>query len=297
MDRVDRTDRADKADSTELRQLRCLVAIVDEGSFTDAAIALGVSQAAVSRTLASLERGLGVRLLRRTSREVTPTATGLRVVAHARRVLAEVDALVREATSGHTRLRIGYAWSALGRHTLAFQRRWEETRPETELQLVRVNSATAGLAEGACELAVVRRPLDDRRFDSAIVGLERRLCAMAADDAMARRRSVRLADIGERTLLLDRRTGTTTTELWPPDSRLSTEDTHDVDDWLTAISTGRCVGMTAESTAHQYPRPGVVYRPVRDAEPIAVRLAWWRDDPHPATPAVVELLTSLYRAQ
>lgn len=279
----------------ELRQLRCLVAIVDEGSFTDAALALGVSQAAVSRTLASLERALGVRLLRRTSREVTPTATGLRVVAQARRVLGEVADLVREATSGHARVRIGYAWSALGRHTLAFQRRWSGAHPETDLQLVRVNSGTAGLTEGACDLAVVRRALDDRRFDSAIVGLERRLCAMAADDPLARRRSVRLSDIGGRTLLIDRRTGTTTTELWPPDSRPPTEDTHDVDDWLTAISTGRCVGMTAESTAHQYPRPGVVYRLVRDAEPIAVRLAWWRDDPHPATQSAIELLTALYR--
>lgn len=279
----------------ELRQLRCLVAIVDEGSFTDAALALGVSQAAVSRTLASLERALGVRLLRRTSREVTPTATGLRVVAQARRVLGEVADLVREATSGHTLVRIGYAWSALGRHTLAFQRRWSGAHPGTDLQLIRVNSSTAGLAEGACDLAVVRRPLDDRRFDSAIVGLERRLCAMAADDPLARRRSVRLSDIGGRTLLIDRRTGTTTTELWPPDSRPSTEDTHDVDDWLTVISTGRCVGMTAESTANQYPRPGIVYRPVRDAEPIAVRLAWWRDDPHPATQSAIELLTALYR--
>jgi DNA-binding transcriptional LysR family regulator len=281
----------------ELRQLRCLVAIVDEGSFTDAAIALGVSQAAVSRTLASLERALGVRLLRRTSREVTPTGTGLRVVAHARRVLGEVDDLVREATSGHASLRIGYAWAALGRHTLAFQRGWAAAHPETDLQLVRVNSATAGLAEGACDLAVVRRPLDDRRFDSAIVGLERRLCVMASDDPMARRRSVRLADIGGRTLLVDRRTGTTTTELWPPDSRPAVKETHDVDDWLTTISTGRCVGMTAESTAHQYPRPGIVYRPVRDAEPIAVRLAWWRDEPHPAVQAAIELLTALYREE
>ncbi|MCW8096918.1 LysR family transcriptional regulator [Streptomyces tauricus] len=280
----------------ELRQLRCLVAIVDEGGFTDAAIALGVSQAAVSRTLASLERALEVRLLRRTSREVTPTATGLRVVAHARRVLGEVEGLVREAASGQSSLRIGYAWSALGRHTLAFQRAWAAARPATELELVRANSATAGLAEGTCELSVVRRPLDERRFDSVIVGLERRLCAMAADDPLARRRSVRLADLAGRVLLVDRRTGTTTTELWPPDARPETRDSHDIDDWLTAISTGRCVGMTAESTAHQYPRPGVVYRPVRDAEPIAVRLAWWRDDPPPAAPAVTELLTGLYRA-
>ncbi|MFG2275923.1 LysR family transcriptional regulator [Streptomyces sp. WAC 01325] len=279
----------------ELRQLRCLVAIVDEGTFTDAAIALGVSQAAVSRSLASLERALGVRLLRRTSREVTPTGTGLRVLAHARRVLGEVDGLVREATSGHARLRMGYAWAALGRHTPAFQRRWAAAHPGTDLQLVRANSSTAGLAEGACDLSVVRRPVDDRRFESAIVGLERRLCAVAADDPLARRRSVRLADLSGRTLVVDRRTGTTTTDLWPPDSRPAIEETHDVDDWLTVISTGRCIGMTAEATAHQYPRPGVVYRPVRDAEPIAVRLAWWRDDPHPAAQAAIELLTALYR--
>ena len=67
------------------------------------------------------------------------------------------------------------------------------------------------------------------------------------------------------------------------------------DDWLTVIATGRCVGVTAQSVVDQYPRPGVVYLPVRDAEPIAVRLVWWRDDPHPATRPVLELLTGLYR--
>ena len=55
-------------------QLRSLVAVVEQGTFTDAAIALGVSQAAVSRSVARLENTLGVRLLRRTSREVTLTA-------------------------------------------------------------------------------------------------------------------------------------------------------------------------------------------------------------------------------
>ncbi|MFB7110755.1 LysR family transcriptional regulator [Streptomyces sp. NPDC056291] len=279
----------------ELRQLRCLVAIVDQGTFTDAAIMLGVSQAAVSRNLASLERTLGVRLLRRTSREVTPTATGVRVVVHARRVLGEVSDLVREATSGHAGLRIGYAWSALGRHTAAFQRQWAQEHPDTDLHMIRTNSATAGLAEGHCDLAVVRNTVEDRRFDAAIIGLERRMCALSVDDPLAERRSLRLADLSDRILLIDRRTGTTTPELWPQGCRPATEETHDVDDWLTVISSGRCVGMTAESTAHQYPRPGVAYRPVIDAEPIAVRLVWWRDDPHPVTQTAIELLTALYR--
>ena len=282
--------------SLELRQLRCLVAIVDAGTFTDAAIELGVSQAAVSRTLAALESELGVRLLRRTTREVAPTVVGARVLVHARRVLAEADDLAREAATGHSRLRVGYAWSAMGRHTLAFQRRWPALRPDTELHLVRTNSATGGLAEGGCDLAVVRMAPDERRFESVIVGLERRFCAMADDDPWARRRSLRMAEISECTLVVDRRTGTTTADLWPAQSRPEVEYTQDIDDWLAVIATGRCVGVTAEATVAQYPRPGIVYRPLRDAAPIAVRLVWWRGDPHPATPAAVELLTGLYRS-
>ncbi|GAA0517198.1 LysR family transcriptional regulator [Saccharopolyspora subtropica] len=280
----------------ELRQLRCLVAIVDAGTFTDAAIDLGVSQAAVSRTLASLEASLGVRLLRRTSREVAPTAVGAQVVRRARRLLAEAEDLVREATTGHTRLRLGYAWSAVGRHTATFQRRWADLHPDVELRLVRTNSATGGLAEGACDLAVVRTPVDERRFASAVVGLERRFCAMAADDPWARRRFVRLGDISERTLLIDRRSGTTTTDLWPPESRPEVEHIQEIDDWLTLIEAGRGIGITTESTVHQYPRKGVVFRPLRDVDPVPVRVIWWREDHHPATPDVVTLLTDLYRS-
>ena len=51
----------------------------------------------------------------------------------------------------------------------------------------------------------------------------------------------------------------------------------------------------ARSARRQYPRPGVVYRPLRDAPPVAVRLVWWRDDAHPATAAAVGLLTGLFR--
>jgi DNA-binding transcriptional LysR family regulator len=281
--------------NVELRQLRCLVAIVDAGSFTDAAIDLGISQAGVSRTLASLEGALGVRLLRRTTRDVTLTAAGSRVLPHARRALAEAGDVVRAAAAGHALLRIGYAWSAMGRHTTPFQRRWAAEHPEVELQLIRTNSATAGLAEGHCDIAVVRTEPDQRRFCDAIIGLERRYCAMAADDAWAARRSLRLAEISERALVIDQRTGTTTPDLWPSEERPAIEYTGDIDDWLTAIATGRYVGITPESTVAQYPRPGVVYRPMRDAPPVPVRLAWWRDDPHPANAAIVGLLTELYR--
>jgi DNA-binding transcriptional LysR family regulator len=279
----------------ELRHLRCLVAIVDAGSFTDAAIDLGISQAAVSRTLIALEDVLGVRLLHRTSRNVTPTTAGVQVLTRARHLLAEADDLVREATTGHTRLRIGHAWSAMGRHTPEFQRRWAALYPDIELHLIRTNSATGGLAEGICDLAVARAVFDERRFASAVVGHERRYCALAADDPWARRRSIGLDEVRERTLLLDRRTGTTTVDLWPAGTRPAVEYTQDIDDWLDVIATGRSVGITPESTVTQYRRHGIVFRPLRDATPVAVQLIWRRHDPHPATHAAVALLTDLYR--
>jgi DNA-binding transcriptional LysR family regulator len=58
--------------------------------------------------------------------------------------------------------------------------------------------------------------------------------------------------------------------------------TADIDDWLAVIAAGGVVGVTPESTVAQYPRPGIVFRPVRDVPPVPVRVAWWRDDPHPA---------------
>ena len=280
----------------ELRGLRCLVAIVDAGTFTDAAIELGCSQAAVSRTLAGLERALGARLLRRTSREVVLTATGGEVLVRARRVLAETDELVRSARSGQVSLRIGYAWSAMGRHTVEFQRRWAATHPQVQARLVRTNSATAGLAEGACDVAVVRTEPDSRRFSSVVVGLERRFLAMASDDAWSRRRFVRLAEVAERTVLIDRRAGSTSPQLWPAGRRPQLAYVNDVDDWLTTVAAGEAVGITAESTRSQYRRTGVVFRPVRDAPPIPVRVMWWRDEPPAHGPEVVDLLTELYRA-
>jgi DNA-binding transcriptional LysR family regulator len=72
------------------------------------------------------------------------------------------------------------------------------------------------------------------------------------------------------------------------------EHTQDIDDWLAVIATGRCVGITPESTANQYRRQGIAFRPLRNAGPVPVWVIWRRQDPHPATHAAVALLTDLY---
>lgn len=280
----------------ELRHLRCLVAIADTGTFTDAAIELGISQAAVSRNVLALEKVLGVRLLHRTSRSVTPTAAGAHLLAAARQVLALTDNMVAEAASGHSRLRIGHVWSAMGRHTRVFQRRWAAAHPSVELYLIRANTPTAGLAEGLCDIAVLRSAADSRLYAMAVVGHERRVCAMSADDPWARRRSIRMSEIPQRVLLIDSRTGTTTLDLWPPGARPQVQDnTRDIDDWLSLIAAGGAVGITPEGTMSQYRRDGVVFRPLRDAPPITVTMAWRRHDPHPHALAAVALAAELYQ--
>ncbi len=266
--------------NVELRYLRALVAVVDSQTFTDAAIALGTSQAAISRSVAALERALGLRILQRTTRNVTPTPAGERVIEHARRVLDEVALLERAAQDQGGELRVSYAWSALGRRTVALQRKWEELHPAVRLLWVQSNAPTGGLANGGVDVAVVRRPLADNRIVTTLIGTEARYGAVAKGDPLARRRFLRLSDFAGRTIAVDHRTGTTTEELWlGMDGPASVRLVQGVDEWLTLISTGQAVGMSSEATAAQNPRPGITYRPVRDAPPISVFLASWKDDP------------------
>ena len=130
---------------------------------------------------------------------------------------------------------------------------------------------------------------------TALIGVERRYAAVAADDPLARRRSLSLNDFAGRTVAVDPLTGTTSPELWvTPTAPAATRTVHGVEDWLTVIAAGQAVGISAEATAVQHPRPGVAYRPVRDAPPLPVWLAWWADSPPPNLDAFLNLLCELY---
>lgn len=81
-----------------LNDLMTFFVVAKERSFTRAAARLGVSQSRLSQTIKSLEEGLGVRLLARTTRSVAPTEAGehlLRNVApHFEQIESELGALV-----------------------------------------------------------------------------------------------------------------------------------------------------------------------------------------------------------
>jgi DNA-binding transcriptional LysR family regulator len=73
-------------------QLALLAKVVDLNGFSAAARSLGVPKAAVSRSVAELEKALGVRVLERTTRRIALTAAGRLIYPYAKRVVMEVDA-------------------------------------------------------------------------------------------------------------------------------------------------------------------------------------------------------------
>src|SRR5258708_33307641 len=96
-----------------LDDFKALVGVGQERSFTKAAAKLGVSQSALSQTIRQLESRLGMRLLARTTRSVSLTEAGERVVrAVAQRfeeIEAELEALseLREKPAGTIRITAG----------------------------------------------------------------------------------------------------------------------------------------------------------------------------------------------
>src|SRR5580700_8906609 len=93
-----------------LDDLLAFVAVGRERSFTKAAAKLGVSQSALSHTIRALEARLGVRLLTRTTRSVSPTEAGERLLHTLRPRFEEIDAELaalrelREKPSGTIRI-------------------------------------------------------------------------------------------------------------------------------------------------------------------------------------------------
>ncbi|OEZ31070.1 LysR family transcriptional regulator [Variovorax boronicumulans] len=94
----------------DLEQLRTLVAVADAGSLTAAAPRVYLSQSSVSEQIRKLEERAGQSLLTRSKAGVAPTEAGLRLLGHARRILALSDEAFRdlrgEALQGELRLAV-----------------------------------------------------------------------------------------------------------------------------------------------------------------------------------------------
>src|SRR5580698_9191857 len=81
----------------ELAELSAFATIAEERSFTRAAARLGISQSALSHSMRGLEERLGLQLLARTTRSVSPTAAGTALLQDLAPALERIDRALAEA--------------------------------------------------------------------------------------------------------------------------------------------------------------------------------------------------------
>ncbi|MEU6865663.1 LysR family transcriptional regulator [Streptomyces sp. NPDC046876] len=290
----------------DLETVRTFVAAADAGQFQEAAAELAVTQQAVSKRIAALERNLGVRLFTRTPRGAELTIDGQAFLPHARELLRVADRAVASVRTGRRPLRVDIIASRGA--ASALMRGFHRAHPEIELDVLMlfdIEKAVAAIRSGAIDasfraVAAPGRPLPPDIESVRVLDEPLQLLTGPAH-ALASARSVTLDQlVGHR--------------IWMPGVVPGTEWTAYYDDLvaefgLTIEATGPNFGSDAlldtiadtpalatfmgEHTLPQLPLGGApsvwpaghgLRRiPVTDPMPVYPHsLLWHRDNPHPA---------------
>lgn len=183
-----------------LAELETFLAVVAEGSFSQAARRLSLSQPAVTTRIQKLEQTLGVRLLNRTTRSVTPTRIGHRLAQEAGETLQGLNRLVARTLeeSGKARRRLTIATTAMvAAHLLpGVLRQWQAERPDIAVVIrdLRHQAVMESLDCGESDLAVIAIDSPVPRFRFQLL-LDDEMVALAPPGhELEHRRSISLAE-------------------------------------------------------------------------------------------------------
>ncbi|MCA6092074.1 LysR family transcriptional regulator [Streptomyces sp. SCA3-4] len=278
---------AASASGIELRHLRALATVARCRSFTRAAEELLITQPALSRTVAQLEAGLGVRLLERSSRGVALTDTGAGFLVHAERTLAAFDAALAAARHEST-LRLGFSWLLPDPWAQRAIARFER-ETGAQVELVRCDDPLDDLDRQGVDVALVR---GDRLVGDAVRTVhlydEHRVAVRAREEAEDGGRAasrghhpeavgdaVRWQDAREWTLVVNTASGTTGSWCWPHgDGPRRYVQTANFDEWLESVAAGRGLGIVPDVAERRIHHPALRFLPLTGAPPSPVRLAY-----------------------
>ena len=141
----------------EFAELKAFAAVVERKSFARAAENLGLSPSALSQTIRQLEARIGTRLLNRTTRSVSPSASGELLYGRIAPLFREMDAAVAEATeaAGHTTGTLRINTLGIAARTIISPRlsRFHQAYPEVLLDIV-VDDALADIVVGRFDAGI-----------------------------------------------------------------------------------------------------------------------------------------------
>jgi molybdate transport repressor ModE-like protein len=169
----------------EIRELRAFAAVAEEGSMSAAARRLHLSQSALSQTIQSLERQLGVQLLVRSSTGATPTEAGTVLLREAHALIAQHDRLVATVAGAAAAppgvLRVGVPLELPADLLPAAFAELTAACPLTRVEVSHASTAVqlAALAADQLDVALVRERPTDPRYD-AVLAVEEALGVILA---------------------------------------------------------------------------------------------------------------------
>ena len=186
-----------------INQLRAFVAVVDHGSFSEAARATGLSQPAVTMQIQGLESDLGATLLERRYRKVELTEAGRALLPIARRVMGELDEArveierLSDTVGGHLELAVS---TTPGQYILprllgSFLRAY----PEVSVSLRVYDSADVveRVESGEAQLGMTGARIAGAKVEYEEMGTDRLLMICPVDSPLAGRSIVPLAEVAE----------------------------------------------------------------------------------------------------
>ncbi len=286
-----------------LRDLRYFVTVAEELHFTRAAERLFVSQPALSRQIAKLERDLRVTLLERDRRHVRLTAAGATLFDHARVVLAEWDATRRHvsdvAAATNAVLRIGMQ-TGMGRGIVAeLSTALRSRRPNWRVDLMQIDwdDPTCGLADHTTDLALAWLPMPaNERFRWIVLAIEPRHVAMPAGHPLVDETDIEFAQITDEPFVALPADAVEQRDYWLAEAQRDRPATigavaHNADEAFEAIVAGLGVALVARGNAELYDRPDITSIPVTDVPLCELALVWRADDHR----AVLRDITDLTR--
>jgi DNA-binding transcriptional LysR family regulator len=293
-----------------LHQLRLFLTLGEELHFGRVAARLHMAQPTLSRQIQELERRLGVPLFSRDSRSVTLTDAGRALTEEAR---ATVEAM------GRLRVRAGQCARTLSGRVVVGTVGAEAAMPYTHAVLehlralhpaLTVEIRALGFAEhlarllsGDIDVAFLRPPVP-AGVELLELATEPRIACLPADDPLAERPELVLADLGERVFVdVPPEVPRVWWDFWAVDPRPDGRRVRygpvvsDMEGLLHTVATGQAMCFLPAAARALFPRPGVRYVDVADLSPSVSALGWrieHRD--HPAVRAVREAATAAMSA-
>src|SRR4051794_11034214 len=192
---------------TDIRQLRYFVAVTEHGSVSAAATELHLSQSALSEALRKLELELGVELLARGSRGVSPTAAGEALLPAAQTAIVAFDAALDAARGQTGRLRVGFEAAGAGRLSTQSRARLIARFPHVRVEPRRYDwgGEVAALRDGECDVAFVWLPADLTGLKSEHVATEPRLVGLACEHRLAQRDAIGVDELNAEPIMWTRK--------------------------------------------------------------------------------------------